>query len=371
MNKKTMLTTLLFTTVLSSGVVFASTADRDDLPFGSPATKTQLATLPKTPAIIADAQSKFSDDFFSPESAQFHRSMYVDGAKQERDAKRDELLKKTNAKAVQAAIEAKRRQVEEENAREIEALTLKMSNLSQALEVHRVSKGEAEQEAERLALKIRELESEKQAMTQRIALERASLEQQIEQDKEELERQKVLEKQILAEKAELEERIRQEQLEVERQKALGLQIERDKDELSKQSLAEKTALLDQIELEKAKKKQAMAASSQALEQMKKRLSDIARESQQYATERDELLLRTDLLETTEKGLRRQLELVHSHLDATTGGGTRVPVPSTPAATSSVAGGGGTSNPPPSSNSKPVSKLKTTSFRAAAGEKKDS
>jgi hypothetical protein len=77
MTKKTILTTLLFTTVLSSGIVFAGDRN-DEMPFASPTTQGKVKALPKTDEIVRKAGEMYPDEIFSPDSAGFHRSLFID-----------------------------------------------------------------------------------------------------------------------------------------------------------------------------------------------------------------------------------------------------------------------------------------------------
>lgn len=351
MTKKTIFT-LFLTTVISSGAVFAMDPD-----LFSPPTKSKLLALPGTPQIEAEARDKFPTSVFTPESAAFQATLHVDRMRQERDAEKGKVIAASGRRALEKRVAAEKQAIEEENQKQIEALTLKMSLLQRTLEGHKVDKTEADREAEKLTLRIAALELEKKQMAERIAVEKQRLEEQIEQDRVELEAQKDLEQRLLQEKIILEEQIALEKAEVENQKALGRQIELEKDDLAAQSLLEKNALLEELDKEKLKKKAAMDASKSALEQMKSRLTEITRQANTYAAERDELVLKTELLQTTEDGLRRQIALVHSRLDATRGAdsddeadldGGKPLVISTPVTT----GGSGTGDRSASTTAKP-------------------
>lgn len=169
MTKKTILTTLLFTTVLSSGTVFAT--DRSDLPFASPETNRKLAALPKTEEFVREAAEQYPDGIFSPDSADFHRNLFIDEEKQKREDEKYKLAANAKAKQIRLQQQLDIEAIEKEAQNQIAALKAQIDE-------NTLAKNQTENQAVQLAVTIKNLEKNLIEMERKIQEEEAKVQEE-------------------------------------------------------------------------------------------------------------------------------------------------------------------------------------------------
>lgn len=166
MNKKTILTTLLFTTILSSGTVFAM--KKTDLPFASPDTNSRLAALPKTDEFNRAATAQYPDDVFSPDSAAFHRGLFIDEERQKREDEKHRLTTKAKAKQINAEQQRALQTAEEQAQKAIDELKAQ-------IEQNRLAKTKTEGHAFQLSSRITNMEIDLAEMEEKVKQEESKV----------------------------------------------------------------------------------------------------------------------------------------------------------------------------------------------------
>lgn len=174
MNKKAMFTTLLFTTVLSSGTGFAG----DEMPFASPATQGKVKALPKTAEFSRKSVELYPDDVFSPDSAASHRGLYIEEEKQKREDERHRLAAGAKTKKVQQQRELDLLAAEEKHKKEMQEITLTLEALRANLSDNQLSKTEAEERAFALASRIANMEIDLAAVEEKVRQEESKIQQE-------------------------------------------------------------------------------------------------------------------------------------------------------------------------------------------------
>ena len=296
----------------------------DDLPFGSPDTRRQLGALESTPQIGQRAQGVISDDLYTPGSIDYHRALFVTQERHKRDEKKEEIVRASKAKALQAKIAAELQEEAEENQRQIEVLTLKIRTLTTNLDGIKSDKSDAEREigraaeaAKLLTERVAALESEQEKMRKAAEEERIEAARLIREQEDEAARQIDEEKLNAARLVDAERILAAEQIALKQAEMQRL-IDAEKDEAARQIALKQDEMQRLVDEEKAKKTKIMAASREALDAMDKRLAESKRQMIVLAEERDELVSTSELLKTREVGLKKQIEVFNRHLEETVG-----------------------------------------------------
>lgn len=164
----------------SSFVLFFSTAlcglslhaaDDFNTSLGDTPIKRQMAALPSTPAIEREAEEKFSQDVFSPDSASFFRELHVGKAKLERDSKKDQLEEQSRQKKLARELTFETERVEEENRRKIEELNVSIRLLNERLEQNQETRDQTEARVVALTQEIADLRRQEAELGERLSRE--------------------------------------------------------------------------------------------------------------------------------------------------------------------------------------------------------
>lgn len=273
MTKKSIYT-LLSTAILSSGAVFAS--DLGDL--GSPDIKRKIEDLPRTPALQRIAEDTYAGDAFSPESLAFHKGLHVRKAKLDRDSQKAALEEALRKKGLAAKLAEDLAATEAESQAEILALTARLEALKADLEAGQSVKSATEARTLELSEAIARLEEERISMAGLIQEERSRAAAAIEEERSRA--AEVIEATRLS---------------------------------SKEDLARMEAA---IAKEKASKKEVMAASTRAVEDLEARFEESKRKMAALTAERDDLEAAKKMMEAKERGLNQRISLFENHLGAT-------------------------------------------------------
>lgn len=263
MTKKSIYT-LLSTAILSSGPTFA-------MDFTSPEVSRKVAQLPTTTQIKAEAESVYPDDgILSPTTRPLFVDLLIDERKQKRDDEKKDLLRQKEMTKKTA------RQKEEAEARvqlAIETRRDELARFSAILEASRKAKAETERRASELADLISASEATQADMAAQISRVTRSLED-------------------------------------ERAYA-AIKIE----EAAHASATQLALMEEEVAKEKEARAKLKETSMAAIERLKASFSENRDKLARLTAERDELQLRNIALETEEKGLTRQIEMITTSLES--------------------------------------------------------
>jgi len=164
----------------SSSVLFLSTvlcglslhaADNFNTSLGDTPIKRQIAALPSTPAIEREAEEKFSQDVFSPDSASFFRDLHVGKAKLERDSKKDQLEEQSRQKELARELIFVTEIVEQENRQKIQELNASIRLLNERLEQNQETRDQTEARVVALTQQIADLRKQETEVGERLSRE--------------------------------------------------------------------------------------------------------------------------------------------------------------------------------------------------------
>ncbi len=265
MTKKSIYT-LFFTTILSSGILFAA----DDM--ASPDVREKIAALKGTPDLRREAVEKYPTDVFSPGTAEFLARTEVTRARQTREDTRDALEGKLRQKELRKETEASRAKAEEESARQLADLRAKITGLTLKLTADQQSRIATEEGTARLSAMLAELKAQQTEMAEQIAAERKR--------KEELE----------AEQA---------RMAAEMAAASSKTTELE---------AERVRMAAQIEAEKRKKLEVISASSKAIEDLEASMAVNRARIMQLTTDLSALKIERETQAANAAGLTEQIKL---------------------------------------------------------------